>query len=205
MINDYTRRKVAVQDTQACYLCHKPTNVVLYNQSGPDWFYTCELHLQNNPQFAVPVYGAEYESILKKMKETKELLNKQVTSKGGVGNWDGWVNKLISSRKSKDDDKEADKKDDQKEDTQDAERQEPDLQKQYDMLLDKLTEIKSKNKKYKLSDMMFQNRVDLKERERLRRIRIQKKQEQYSNTDPLELETKFQFPSIPQTTPNKKV
>lgn len=197
MINEYVKRKVAVRDTQGCVLCHKPSTTVLFNKSGPDWFYTCDLHLQDNPQFAVPVYGTEYESVVEKMKETKRQLSIQAQSKGGLGNWDGWVNKFISTTKSKKEDskensKEEETKEDKKEDAAPL-----NLQKEYDQLLDRLTELRKANKRYKLSEIMFQNRVDLKERQRIKEIKIKKMQEQYSNTDPTELTSKFDFPSVP--------
>ncbi|KAL3232991.1 hypothetical protein RNJ44_04907 [Nakaseomyces bracarensis] len=200
MINEYVKRKVALRDTQGCVLCHKPSTTVLFNKSGPDWFYTCDLHLQDNPQFAVPVYGTEYDEVVAKMKDTKRALS-MVQTKGGLGNWDGWVNKFISTtNKKKEEDKKDSKEDSKEEKEKTKEENTPaNLQREYEQLLDRLTQLQKDTKRYKLSDVMFQNRVDLKERQRIKEIRIKKIQEQYSNTDPTELETKFNFPSVPTT------
>lgn len=198
MINEYACRKVALRDTKSCLVCHKPSTTVLYNKSGPDWFYTCDIHLQDNPQFATPVYDKEYENVLTKMKSLKNELNSNAGASGS--SWDSWVSKVFIKK-----DKDADKP----KDTDPANTPEPavrtqaQIQEEYNATLDTLTTLRKKNKMYQLSPQMFESRVQLKKREEMLKEQRRKQEEAYTNTDPDELLTKFSFPQVPNTSTNE--
>lgn len=47
--NRYQRKRVAETDSKACFICYKPTTIVLLNEdSSADFFYTCEAHLKDS-------------------------------------------------------------------------------------------------------------------------------------------------------------
>lgn len=177
MKNEYTARKVALKDMQACLICHKPTTTVLHN--GPDWFYTCEIHLQDNPQFVTPLYSSEYQDAVAKLKDLKPQA--ETVSAG----WDGWVSKLL---------KKGDKDEEEKSTEDQAQSQ-----KQYSDQLDKVAQLQKQNRNYQLSHIAFDSRVQRKQAEAKAKEQKRLHDESYTNTDPQELLTKFAFPRVPKT------
>lgn len=185
MKNEYTARKVGIKDMQPCMVCNKPTTTVLYN--GPDWFYTCDIHLQDNPQFVTSLYSKEYQDSVTKLKALKPP---PVANNGG--SWDGWVSKLL-----KRDNKGQEAGEGGSEQGNKDQRQE--LQRQYDEQLDLVGKLQRQNRKYQLSRIVFDSRIQRKQTEA--RLREQKRieDENYTNTDPHELQMKFTFPSVPKS------
>ncbi|GAV56263.1 hypothetical protein ZYGR_0BB00400 [Zygosaccharomyces rouxii] len=185
MKNEYTARKVGIKDMQPCMVCHKPTTTVLY--SGVDWFYTCDIHLQDNPQFVTPLYSKEYQDAVTKLKALKPPA--VVNSGGGL---DGWVTKLLrKDKKEKDGDGNGDK-------TANEKDQRQELQRQYDEQLDLVSRLQRQNRKYQLSRIVFDSRIQRKQLESKWKEQKRIEDENYTNTDPQELETKFAFPSVPK-------
>lgn len=180
MKNEYTARKVALKDMQACLICHKPTTTVLHN--GPDWFYTCDIHLQDNPQFVTALYSTEYKEAVAKLKSIKPPA--EAVSVG----WDGWVSKLLKKDGSKD--KEG------KEKTPEDQAQ---VQKQYNEQLDLVARLQKQNRGYQLNPIMFDSRIQRKQAEARAKEQKRLNDESYTNTDPQELIEKFAFPSVPKT------
>lgn len=183
MKNEYTARKVGMKDMQPCMVCNKPTTTVLYN--GPDWFYTCDIHLQDNPQFVTPLYSKEYQESVAKLKALKPP-----TSASNGSSWDAWVSKLL-------------KRDNKGQETGEGEQgttdQRQELQRQYDEQLNRVSTLQRQNRKYQLSHIVFDSRIQRKQTEA--RLREQKRIEDdnYTNTDPHELQMKFTFPSVPKS------
>lgn len=210
MKNEYVKRKVALKDTQACLICNKATTVVLYNASGPDWFYVCEIHLQDNPQFAKPIFSKEYEQEVQHLRQVKQKISATAAIKNG--NWDGWITKLFSKHKdgkndskSNNDDNENDKKEEDSptdDNTSDNKGALPSdltvLQQEYDETLDRVTKLQKSSRAYQLSDISFQNRVQHKKNRDQQELRKKQLAESYTDTDPEELLEKFSFPSVPK-------
>ncbi|CAI1960216.1 hypothetical protein SEUBUCD650_0E02180 [Saccharomyces eubayanus] len=204
MINEYVSRKVALKDMQPCAICSKPSTTVLYNASGPDWLYTCDIHLQDNLQFTIPIYSKEYNDAVAQLKVVKRKMDTLISAQSRLGSWDGWVTKIFTKK-----DKE---KKDGSESTEPAPAEPADVplevkedadtlletQAMYRKLLDEVTELQGKNRKYELAKIMFESRVQRKKTEQMNRERYRKEQENYSNTDPKELLQKHVFPSVPQ-------
>lgn len=188
MKNLYLRRQVASHDARPCLICQTPTCVVLYNDSGPDWFPCCEIHLKGNPTFAEPVYSSEYHALLAEL----ESLGSKTAHRQQGGGWDTWVAmlargkpKVPTTESETNDEDETEKKPMQ--DVNDARA----------ALMDKIAALQQ-TKQYNLSDIMFNSRT-ARLRQLQERREAQRKQERlYSNTDPDELITKFQFPEVPK-------
>lgn len=201
MENVYTKRKVAQNDTQCCLVCYKPTTCVLHNASIQDWFYCCELHLQDNPQFAKPIYPPGYEETLSKLKELKSKLDAQKAR--GAGTWDSWVNKLITRKahNEKSSKEDTDKKDKKGSDDSATATTAPELQldKEYQQTLDLITKYRENLRNYELSKVMFESRLDLKRRAHVLKAKRQREQEAYTNTDPEVLQAQFSFPDVPKS------
>ncbi|QEU61648.1 Vfa1 [Kluyveromyces lactis] len=204
MKNEYTRKKVSAKDRKACLICGNPTVTVLFNGSGPDWFYTCDIHLADNPQFVQPLYPKEYHESLASLKPLKERIEELQRKERGT--WDQWVNKIFDSKKpSSSDDKKEDRDDassDDKKKTDEANSLE-ELKQTYQATLDKLAASRETCNKYTLHDLVFQSRVD-----RLRKLAQLKEkkrveQQSYTNTDPNQLLQSFSFPEVPKNTVNK--
>lgn len=65
--NVYHKRQVAAAAARACYICCKPTPVVLVSSDGKaDFFYICDIHLQD-AGFAVPLADPEVDAARKKL------------------------------------------------------------------------------------------------------------------------------------------
>lgn len=180
MKNEYTARKVHIKDMQPCLVCHKPTTTVLYN--GIDWFYTCDIHLQDNAQFVKPLYSKEYQDAVTTLKTLKPPT--AVDSNSGL---DGWVTKFLKKDKKDGDDKTTDDKDQRRE-----------LQRQYDEQLDLVVKLQQQNRKYQLSSVLFESRIQRKQLENRWKEQKRIEDENYTNTDPQELQMKFAFPSVPK-------
>ncbi|CAR29875.1 hypothetical protein ZYGR_0AD05640 [Zygosaccharomyces rouxii] len=196
MKNEYTARKVGIKDMQPCVVCYKPTTTVLY--SGIDWFYTCDIHLQDNPQFVTPLYSKEYQDAVAKLKALKPL----PATNSGSG-LDGWVSKFLKKDKKEkhnggDGDGNGDGDGDGEKTTKDKD-QGQELQRQYDEQLDLVSKLQRQNRKYQLSRTVFDSRIQRKQMETKWKEQKRIEDESYTNTDPLELETKFVFPSVPKS------
>ncbi|SCV04134.1 LAME_0H16028g1_1 [Lachancea meyersii CBS 8951] len=206
MSNLYTRRSVAEKDSQPCLVCYLPTTCVLYNASIQDWFYCCEMHIKDNPGFAKPVYSAEYNDAIERMTIVKQKLEVERTKRGS--SWDSWVNKLISKGPKQDkEDSNANSDVNAKETAEtkpeDAAKptaeSEPQLLKsEYQKLADQVAHGQKNTRSFSLSPVMFESRLDAKKRSYMLKMKSKREQETYTNTDPDELQTKFNFPSIPQ-------
>ena len=118
--------------------------------------------------------------------------------------WDGWVTKIFSK---KDKEKKENSESPEAAPTEAAEAPLEakkdaetllETQAMYRKILDEVTELQGKNRKYELAKIMFESRVQRKKTEQLNRERYRKEQENYSNTDPEELLQKHVFPSVPQ-------
>ncbi|CAK9437460.1 uncharacterized protein LODBEIA_P18380 [Lodderomyces beijingensis] len=78
--NKYTSRKVAASDSKPCSICYKPTTTVLISDNQADFFYVCDLHLQDD-QFATAIKEQNYtdlQSEVEKLKNEVEKLRKDV-------------------------------------------------------------------------------------------------------------------------------
>lgn len=202
MKNEYIARKVATKDMQPCLICSRPTVTVLYSASGPDWLYTCDIHLHDNPQFAIPIYSTEYQEAVKKLKALK-LEADQISAAKGSKSWDGWVSHIFTKKQAKDESKEgkSDTTTEEKEPEKEAEKPKPeDAQKKYSQQLDLVASLQKKNKKYQLSDTTFNSRIERRKNQQRMAERRKKEQELYANTDPNELANQFNFPSVPKNT-----
>ncbi|QLG74310.1 hypothetical protein HG535_0G01940 [Zygotorulaspora mrakii] len=211
MINEYIGRKVALKDMQPCLICGKPSTTVLYNSSGPDWFYTCDIHLKDNPQFVIPLYGKDYEDALSKLRELKSQLNNAKISQSG--SWDGWVSSIFVKNKSKGKGKESESgktsdatSADIESETHESSKDVADpmdkvkkLQTSYENQVDMVTDLQSKNKRYQLSKTTFESRVLKKKNEQIVAAKRKREQEAYTRTDPEELMHKFSFPTVPKS------
>lgn len=211
MINEYIARKVAVKDTQSCLICSMPCTTVLYNNSGPDWFYTCDIHLQDNPHFVVPIYSQEYQDALNKLKILKAKVG-DLTNLQGSASWDGWVSKIFT-RKTKETEDAKNDKDGTKEKELDtktanaadtADTAKKNVQREYSEQLDLVTELQKKNKKYQLSKITFDSRVQRKLDEQKLKAKRKIEEENYTNTDPDDLVQKFCFPVVPKGATSKE-
>lgn len=218
MNNEYIKRKVADKDVQLCLICHKLTSTVLFNKSGPDWIYSCDIHLDDNPQFVTPLYSDDYYKAVETLKYCQERLSQLYSKDAQSKSWDGWITTIFNKRKEveKNKNKNKDKieeeiKDDAEDNSTTADTPElvrKELQSRYDKALATMNMLQKQNKRFKLSDKMFQYRVQLR-RDQARKLHQRKRQEElmrreeanYSNTDPSELTLKFNFP----TTPNNKL
>lgn len=116
--NIYHLRKVADIDSQPCAFCYKPTtSVLITSDSKSDFFYTCNIHLQD-VQFASPIHSQEY--LYAKAK--KDALDKEITilkrrwdEKNRYAGWEKLINytkwnKNESNADETVDDKKEDKK-----------------------------------------------------------------------------------------------
>ncbi|ANB15748.1 hypothetical protein AWJ20_3392 [Sugiyamaella lignohabitans] len=94
----YHLRKVAESSSKPCFICYKPTTAVLVSEDGKaDFFYACEVHLQDS-NFATAKIDPEVELAKEKQKKLDaeiELLKKK---------WDQ-RQKAKEKDKSKDSDK----------------------------------------------------------------------------------------------------
>lgn len=207
------KRKVATKDAQPCIICQRMATTVLFNASGPDWIYTCDLHLEDNPQFATPVYPSEYNTALQEMKLCQTQLA-QIKDKrdGKGGSWDNWINTMFTKKqagkKEKNDttDKDTDNAVSNSEETeQDPASLERELQVKYDKALETMSALQKQRKTFTLSDKMFEYRLLRRKQQRLRaqqqlkqQEQLKKEQESYTDTDPADLEAKFNFPTVPK-------
>lgn len=212
MNNEYVRRKVANKDMQLCLICHKLTSTVLFNKSGPDLIYTCDIHLEDNPQFVTPLYSNDYYKAVEELKCCQERLNQLNKKDMQSKSWDGWITTIFNKKreveKNKNEDKDKSGEDIKNNsnslDTSGSIKEE--LQTKYDKALETMTVLQRQNKYFKLSDKMFQYRIQSR-RDQIRKLQQRKRQEEvlrreeanYSNTDPSELITKFNFPTVPKT------
>ncbi|QLQ82618.1 hypothetical protein HG537_0H03810 [Torulaspora globosa] len=195
MINEYVARKVATKDMQPCLICSKPTVTVLYNASGPDWLYTCDIHLHDNPQFAIPIHSIEYQEAVDKLRRLKLQVDK--ASVKNSNSWDGWVSHLFNKKPTKEDHNEEVS-------IENNEADEPeDVQKKYNQQLDLVANLQKKTRKYQLSDTTFNSRIERRKNQQRMLERRKKEQELYANTDPQELATQFTFPSVPNNPVSK--
>lgn len=83
---------------QPCAICSKPSTTVLYNASGPGLAIHVRYTLQDNPQFAIPIYSKEYNDAVGRLKEVKRKINTLTSAQNQLGSWDGWVTKIFSKK-----------------------------------------------------------------------------------------------------------
>ena len=209
MNNQYVKRKVVTRDMQSCLICQRLTDTVLFNKSGPDWIYTCDLHLDDNPQFVTPLYSEEYKHALEDMKRCQMELAQCKNKERHTGSWDGWITTIFNKKREnekKEQDSESKPTFDETEKSIDSFHLERELQMKYDKALDTMTSLQAQNKNYKLSDKMFQYRM-FHRKEQQQRLQQRKRQEEqvkkesesYTDTDPADLAEKFNFPSAPNS------
>lgn len=208
MNNEYVKRKVAPKDRQSCLICQRLTDIVLFNKSGPDWLYTCDLHLEDNPQFVTPLYSPEYYQSVEDMKRCQLELSQYKKRELHTGSWDGWITTVFNKKRSND------SKEQDSDDPKDTNGVSPvttpvnlerELQAKYDQALETMTTLQLQNKTFKLSDKMFQYRL-LRRKEQQQQLLQRKRQmeqakkeaESYTNTDPTEFVEKFSFPAAPK-------
>ena len=188
---------------------------MLYNQSGPDWLYTCDLHLEDNPHFVTRVYSEAYSDTLRELEGVRRELEKvESLGRNSRASWDVWVSKIFDSRAGSADTSSGGSNSNSNttdtktspttttttESTATATAQSS-LQQRYNALLDRLAELRRQEqgrRNYKLSEQMFEYRL-LRRQQRLRQL-AKRRQEaaNYSNTDPDEIAAKFQFPEVPK-------
>lgn len=197
MINEYVARKVAPKDMQPCLICSKPTVTVLYNASGPDWLYTCDIHLHDNPQFAIPIHSVEYREAVEKLKSLKLQAGKAAAKSSK--SWDGWVSHIFTKKPTQEDTK---GKSDNTDENKEADQPE-DVQKKYNQQIDLVANLQKKTRKYQLSDTTFSSRIERRKNQQRVAERRKKEQALYANTDPEELATQFTFPSVPNNPVSK--
>ncbi|CCE64253.1 hypothetical protein TPHA_0H00430 [Tetrapisispora phaffii CBS 4417] len=206
MINKYKANKVALKDAKSCIVCHRLSQVCLFNETGPDWFYSCPVHLENNAMLARPIYSKEYNDALSEMKQLKQQIG--VLESKGRESWDGWVANIFSKKKvdanvtnsgtEVDNGKEGSSEESAETSQNDSTLDLSALKKKYDGMLDQIAQMQKNNKLYELSNLMFQNRVEIKRRQD--NLLAQKKQEEknFTNTQPEEILQNFSFPSVPK-------
>ncbi|AET41668.1 Vfa1p Ecym_8398 [Eremothecium cymbalariae DBVPG len=199
MENVYTKRKVSAASASTCLVCLKPTTTVMYNKSGQDWFYCCDLHILDNPQFAQPIYTSHYKERLKRVNELGAKLGSHSATHSG--NWDSWITNLFTSAKvAPPETKSQPNSEKPPADPADAEPKETlsQLKLQYDKELSAVADIKKNTRTYSLSQVMFESR-----QQRLKHLSNVKEQnrmhqEAYSNTDPEDLLKRYNFPELPK-------
>ena len=190
---------------------------MLYNQSGPDWLYTCDLHLEDNPHFVTRVYSEAYSDTLRELEGVRRELEKvESLGRNSRASWDVWVSKIFDSRAGSADTSSGGSNSNSNSNTTDTKTSpttttttestatataQSSLQQRYNALLDRLAELRRQEqgrRNYKLSEQMFEYRL-LRRQQRLRQL-AKRRQEaaNYSNTDPDEIAAKFQFPEVPR-------
>ncbi|RPA79261.1 DUF1742-domain-containing protein [Ascobolus immersus RN42] len=110
--NLYHVRKVADTASKPCYICYKPTSVVLITPCQKDFFYACKTHLADYG-FATPKISAEEAE--KKRKEELEAKEREAIKKEFEERQKRKKEKEKENESDKDKDKEKDKKDKEKE------------------------------------------------------------------------------------------
>lgn len=210
MKNEYIRKKVAAKDRKACIVCGNPTVTVLLNPSASDWFYTCEIHLANNPQFAQPVYPKEYHALLDSLGPLKERID--TLQRKQRNTWDQWINKFLDSKPHQ-----AKATDSASAAANAAADPQPNaepaatpptldsLKKEYQDALDKLAVMRESASTFSLNDLVLQTRAQ--RLNKLSRLQQQKRleHESYTNTDPSDLLLNMHFPDVPTDSPASKL
>ncbi|SCU84712.1 LAFA_0D11562g1_1 [Lachancea sp. 'fantastica'] len=200
MSNLYTKRSVAQKDSQPCLVCFLPTTCVLYNSSIQDWFYCCELHFKDNPGFAKPVYSTNYNDAIERLKVVKQKLDAEKLKQ--AGSWDSWVNKLISKKASKESPEKITEQGTESQNEEAKTETATELQlmrNEYQRLTDVVSKGQKELRSFTLSPVMFESRLDAKKRSHFLRQKAKREQDNYSNTNPEELTSKFNFPAVPKT------
>lgn len=137
------------------------------------------------------------------LKLVKGKMDSLTSAQTQLGSWDGWVTKIFSKKeKETNNSKDPDPTTTDSTDTSPQAKNDAEIlsetKKQYSKILDKVTELQRKNRKYELAKIMFESRLLRKRTEQVNRERYLKEQENYSNTDPEELLRKHVFPSVPK-------
>lgn len=81
--NSYATKKVADSDAKPCTICYKPATTVLLNDNKMDFFYTCDLHLQDE-HFATPLPNEEHAELVKSREELEKNLTDLKTKMDAV-------------------------------------------------------------------------------------------------------------------------
>ncbi|AOA62426.1 GQ67_00697T0 [Komagataella phaffii] len=82
--NLYKLRRVAADQAKACFICYKPSDVVLVtvvSKEKPDFFYLCKSHLEDT-HFCSKLY---FESVGTDLQSREAQLNQLKIKKGRVG------------------------------------------------------------------------------------------------------------------------
>lgn len=208
MKNEYYKKRVQPKDQKSCLICGNPTVTVLFNPTGPDWLYTCDIHLKDNPQFVKPLYPPEYDTVLKTLESLKRKITEVSQAEGGM--WDQWINKFLKSKNEaptndtpQDNNKKHSSKD-QSEESSDENNPHSvstseSLRKEYQENLDKLANLQNSNKKFTLNSIVFENRITRMKNMAAAQERKRLEQAAYTNTDPDQLLKKLSFPTVPNT------
>lgn len=175
--NLYNKRRVAETAAKPCFVCYKPSPVVLVSDDAkPDFFYVCEIHLKD-VKFAAPKTNVDADALKKRQEQIDaeiEALKKR------------WAER--EKKKNKKDDK--DDKDDKDKDNDDKTSK-----RSMDKLVEEKAKVDSDIKKdprtFTLNQDMF-------------RLRIQKyKSMQQSKRTADMLKKPNLFPSVPKHSPGQ--
>ncbi|AGO11212.1 AaceriACL052Cp [[Ashbya] aceris (nom. inval.)] len=200
-MDKYTKRKVAAADAGACLICDRRTVVVLHCAASGDWFFCCDLHLQDNPQFARPNYSSAYHDACRRAAELADRL--AAAEKTNSTGWDSWLGRLATSKKkpavpakdgapAQDQDKTEDK------DEKPAKVTSADLRREYESELATIATLRNKPTSYNLSGVMLTARVERRKRLAARAEQLREEEKAYSNTDPQQLLQRYHFPELPK-------
>lgn len=174
--NLYHRRLVDQASARACWICYKPSPVVLITPESDDWFHICASHLQDR-NFAIP-QDAEDPAKKKRDEEIQaeiEALKKEYDEK---------QRKKAEKRKSKDSKDKSSKAEDDK-----AEKEKQ----------DKIAELEKKREEEKATAVgprIFELSKNFYQ------MRLQKKRDvQVAKTNRARLQDPSSFPSVPTSNP----
>lgn len=193
--NLYRLRKVADNDSKACYICYKPTNCVLITLDQIDYFYVCSTHLKDTKAFCSPVYGSDREEVrneLRKLEDRQRNLDLLIKEKSGTWNKImGWGSKKGTDEK-KDSKDSKDSKEEPSQPKSGKEKSLEELRKELNDLIkerrgaeEKLNQIEQNVKQFILNKDIYKMRLN----KQRKKVVAQKRTEQILVPD-------F-FPSIP--------
>lgn len=224
----YLKRKVAAP--KPCSICFKPTTTCMYNpniyQGIADWFYCCDIHLEDNPSFMNPLYDTSYHTILEEANTVDAKLQKTQEELKSCGSWDTWLNGFLNKKKTssiepepalktenKDQKNESSKEEGKSEETLKSKKEQQkqkinksaeetlktklsELAEQKKILTNKLFQIKQNTKKFEINDVMYRSKIMTIQQKMKKQKELKTQEEVYTRTDPTELMTKF--PTLPK-------
>ncbi|AEY95467.1 FACL052Cp [Eremothecium gossypii FDAG1] len=201
-MDKYAKRKVAARDAGGCLICDSRTVTVLHCAASGDWFFCCDLHLQDNPQFAQPNYTPAYHAACRRVADLASRL--AASEKAAAAGWDSWLGRFAASKKkpavpAKDGNvspQGQDKTEDKEE--KPAEVSAADLRREYERELATVATLRNKPATYTLSAVMLTSRLERRTRVAARAERAREEEQAYSNTDPQQLLQTYHFPELPK-------